>query len=119
MQRAEAEEIREQLLELLDERQEAGPTDYVVQRATAEPDDGSGDEGEWSLVLVFRPTAGAALHGWRQRDLRRISTGEPVSPESMAWDLYGSVLEGGAAASDLPGGHDIPQGDDGIRWLTS
>jgi len=105
--KAAAEEIREQLLELLDERHEAGPTDYVVQRATVEAE---GDD--WGLVLVFRPTASAPLHGWRQRELRRIGTGEPATPEAMAWDIYGAVLERGEVVRETS------EGADGIRWLT-
>jgi hypothetical protein len=112
VRKAEAEEIREQLLELLDERHEAGPTDYVVQRATVEPDPTAADSDEWCLVLVFRPTVTAPLHGWRQRELRRIRTGEEATPEAMAWDVYGTVLEAGGHPDD------VPEGDDGVRWLT-
>lgn len=122
MRKSEAVEVREQLLELLDERHEAGPTDYIVLRATVEPDGASttdDDRDEWSLDLVFRPTADAALHGWRQRELRRISSGEAISAEAMAWDLYGTVLEGGLAVEGSTASSDAPPaGDDGIRWLT-
>ena len=106
MRKVDAEEIREQLLELLDERHEAGPTEYVVERATVEPD---GDD-DWSLVLVFRPTTRAPLHGWQQRELRRITTGEPATPEALGWEVYGLLERGGHP-------DDVPEGDDGIRWL--
>jgi hypothetical protein len=94
VRKVEAEEIREQLLELLDERHEAGPTDYVVQRATvepAEPASGAGDE--WAVVVVIKPTPlGEPVT--RVFDTLRTDADGEVTPEALAWHVYG-LLEAG------------------------
>jgi hypothetical protein len=83
MQRSEAEEVREQLLELLDERHEAGPTSYVVQRATAEPT----DDGEWMLEVVIRPSLLGSPVELRFPHLR-TDDDTAASPEQLAWHVY-------------------------------
>ena len=93
MRKDEAEEIREQLLELLDERHEAGPTDYVVMRATVEPAQASGDVEEWSVVVVVKPTLlGEPVT--RVFETLRTDTDTDVTPEALAWHVYG-LLEAG------------------------
>ena len=91
--------MREQLLELLDERHEAGPTAYVVQRASVET---TGDGGA-CVELVFQPTAGNPYVGIRFVDL----SGEP---ESLAWHIYNSLEAG---SFPVPSGE---PGSDGVRW---
>ena len=91
MEKSEAEEVRELLLELLDERHEAGPTSYVVQRATVEPS----DEVGWMLEVVIRPSLLAPQVAMRYPDLRGTS-GETLTAEQLAWQVY-RQLEDGAA----------------------
>jgi hypothetical protein len=90
MLRSEAEEVREQLLELLDERQEAGPTSYVVQRTTVEP----ASDGDWMLEVVIRPSLLASPVELRFPELR-TDTADSVTPEQLAWHVY-RLLEDGA-----------------------
>jgi hypothetical protein len=85
--KSEAEDVREQLLELLDERHEAGPTSYIVQRATVEPD---GDE--WQLEVVIRPSLLAPQVELRYPDLR-TDDGD-VTPEQLAWHIYRALESG-------------------------
>ena len=109
MDRGDADAVLEQLLEVLDERYEAGPTSYVVNRATVEP---AGES--WELALVFRRTADGPVLGWRQQEL--VSVLDPtsaVTAEQLGWDLYRVVLEEGAGE---------PSGDpdaNGIRWMSA
>ncbi|MDQ1679485.1 MAG: hypothetical protein QOI42_344 [Frankiaceae bacterium] len=109
MDKADADAVLEQLLEVLDERYEAGPTTYVVSRATVEPSDGS-----WALQLVFRREADGPLLGWHQQELVSIvDASSTVTAEQMGWDLYRVVLEAGAGQ---PTGAADPAG---IDWLTA
>ena len=88
MDKSDAEQVREQLLELLDERHEAGPTSYIVQRATVEPvDDG------WQLEVVIRPSLLAAPVQLRYPDLRTDESGD-VAPEQLAWHIYRALESG-------------------------
>ncbi|MDQ1697683.1 MAG: hypothetical protein QOJ03_3036 [Frankiaceae bacterium] len=91
MKQSEAEAVLEQLLEVLDERYEAGPTTYVVNRATVEP---TGTD-QYAVVVVFRRTADGPLLTFTADALVRVSSGEPVSAEQLGWDIYQVVLEGG------------------------
>lgn len=88
MERSEAEEVREQLLELLDERHEAGPTSYVVQRTTVEPD---GDA--WQLEVVIRPSLLATPIERRFPRLHTDDAGD-VTPEQLAWHIYRALEDG-------------------------
>jgi hypothetical protein len=87
--KADAAEIREQLLELLDERHEAGPTAYVINRATVEAD---GDA--WALVLSFHPTESEPAQELRFAELTTEPGGDPMSPESLAWHVYNGLEAG-------------------------
>jgi hypothetical protein len=89
MQRSEAEEVREQLLELLDERHEAGPTAYVVQRATVEAAEG----GEWMLEVVIRPSLLATPVELRYPDLAAAGDAT-ATPEQLAWHVYRQLEDG-------------------------
>ena len=89
MRKGEAEEIREHLLELLDERHEAGPTDYILQRATVEP----ASDDDWAVVVVVKPTLlGEPVT--RVFETLRTDAGDEVTPEALAWQVYG-LLEAG------------------------
>ena len=90
MEKAEAEEVRELLLELLDERHEAGPTSYVVRRATVE----QAEAGGWMLEVVIRPSLMAPNVELLYPDLGSPD-GETLTPEELAWQVY-RQLEGGA-----------------------
>ncbi|MDQ1705929.1 MAG: hypothetical protein QOF18_2295 [Frankiaceae bacterium] len=103
----DAEAVLEQLLEVLDERYEAGPTTYVVNRATVEP---AGDS--WAVRLVFRRTSDGPLLGWHQQELVSIADAtSAVTAEQVGWDLYRVVLEAGAGE---PTG--VPDAA-GVDWL--
>jgi hypothetical protein len=104
---AEATEVREQLLELLDERHEAGPTAYVVNRATVES-----DGGDWSLVLVFHPTEPEPAVGIRFSALATEPGGADVTPESLAWHVYNGLEAGRWAAAGTG-----PADASGVRWV--
>lgn len=96
----------EQLLEVLDERYEAGPTAYVVSRATVEP---AGDDH--AVVVVFRRTADEPLLRFTSDTLVAPGSGDAVTPEKLGWAIYQVVLEGGSG--------DVGEPDaDGVRPLT-
>ena len=59
MHRHEADELLDQLHEVLDERFEAGPAPYVIDTMTAEPGDGD----DWAAEIVYEPSVGAPRHG--------------------------------------------------------
>jgi hypothetical protein len=85
MQRSEADETLDHLHEVLDERFEAGPADYVISHAIAQltgPD-------TYAVEVVYTPQPGAALHG-----LRLASLGART-PLEAAWEIY-RRLEAGA-----------------------
>ena len=89
MEQSEAEEVRELLLELLDERHEAGPTSYIVQRATVE----AADESGWMLEVVIRPSLLAANVELRYPELR-VPGGDGLTPEQLAWQIYRQLEDG-------------------------
>jgi hypothetical protein len=78
MQRSEADETLDHLHEVLEERFEAGPADYVVSHAIAQ---GVGPDA-WAVEVVYTPRPGAATHGLR---LRELDTRTPVE---AAWEVY-------------------------------
>ena len=90
MQKSEAEAAREQLLELLDERHEAGPTNYVLQRATAEA---IGDD-DWGLVVVVRPSLLAPTIEHTFSDVTAGPAGPAGTPEGLAWQVYQALEDG-------------------------
>lgn len=92
MQRADADETLDQLHEILDERFEAGPAPYIINRMTAEP---LGAD-EWAVEVVYRPDATADVRTLRHEQL--TVDGAARTPLELAWDIY-RALEGGAAAS--------------------
>jgi hypothetical protein len=98
MDERDAEEVRELVLELLDERHEAGPTTYELHRAMVEPD---GDA--FAFVLVVRPEAGAGFVGVRFTELA-------TDAEALGWDVYRRLEAGSFPAGEGPGA-------DGIAWL--
>jgi hypothetical protein len=87
--KGEAEEVRELLLELLDERHEAGPTSYVVRRATVEPEERTG----WMLEVVIRPSLLAPDVQLRYPDLTSPD-GATLTPEQLAWQVYRQLEDG-------------------------
>lgn len=89
MEKPEAEEVRELLLELLDERHEAGPTSYVVRRATVEP----AAEAGWMLEVVIRPSLLAPDVELRYPELR-APDGATLTPEQLAWQVYRQLEDG-------------------------
>lgn len=98
MQRAEVDELLDQLHEVLDERFEAGPAPYVIDTMTAEP---SGSD-EWAAEVVYEPAAGASRQGLR------VSGLDERSPLAAAWDIY-RYLESGAIVEGESDEH-------GVRW---
>ena len=95
MLKPEAEQVREQLLELLDERHEAGPTDYVLMRATVEPAEPAPDGADqWAIEVVVKPTLLGSPVTRAFATLQTSADGPPVTPETLAWHVYG-LLEAG------------------------
>jgi hypothetical protein len=92
--RTDAEAVRDQLLELLDERHEAGPTAYVVNRATVEGLDAGDDPDAAAVVLVFRHAVDAAIVERRFDELVTEPGAGPVTAEAFAWHLYNSLEAG-------------------------
>ena len=78
MQRGEADETLDHLHEVLDERFEAGPADYVIDHAIAQ----SVGPDAWAVEVVYTPRAGAARHGLRMSEL-----GERTGLQA-AWEFY-------------------------------
>ncbi|HEX4655147.1 MAG TPA: hypothetical protein VH274_05345 [Mycobacteriales bacterium] len=78
MQRSEADETLDHLHEVLDERFEAGPADYVISHAIAQA---TGPDA-WAIEVVYTPQPGAALQGLRLTDL-----GGRTAVEA-AWEIY-------------------------------
>lgn len=78
MQRSEADETLDHLHEVLDERFEAGPADYVISHAIARS---IGDDA-WGVEVVYTPRPGAATHGLRLHDLNGRT------PLEVAWEVY-------------------------------
>jgi len=99
MQRSVADEVLDQLHEVLDERFEAGPAPYVISHAIAQqtgPDD-------WAVEVVYTPEPGAVAHGLRLSELGERTT------LAAAWEIY-RRLEGGAS--------DETNATDGVIWST-
>jgi hypothetical protein len=97
MQRSDADETLDHLHEVLDERFEAGPADYVIAHAVATP---TGPES-FAVEVVYTPQPGAALHGLRLADLGART------PLQAAWEIY-RRLEGAAAGEVTD--------SDGVVW---
>jgi len=89
--RHEADELLDQLHEVLDERFEAGPAPYVIDTMTAEPADGD----DWAVEIVYEPSTGAARHGLR------LQTLGARTPLEGAWEIY-RHLESGVIAQSEP-----------------
>jgi hypothetical protein len=89
MQRSEADETLDHLHEVLDERFEAGPADYVIDHAIAQ----SVGADAWAVEVVYTPRPGAATHGLRMAEL-----GGRTALQA-AWEIYGR-LEGGEAPDE-------------------
>ena len=83
MQRSEADETLDHLHEVLDERFEAGPADYVIAHAIAKS---VGDA--WAVEVAYAPTANAA-----QRELL-ISELDGRTPLEAAWEIYRTLESG-------------------------
>lgn len=78
MQRSEADETLDHLHEVLDERFEAGPADYVIGHAIAQ----SVGPDAWAVEVVYTPRADAAQQGLRMSEL-----GERTALQA-AWEIY-------------------------------
>ena len=104
MQRAEADELLDQLHEVLDERFEAGPAPYVIDTMTAQP---AGTD-DWVVEVVYEPAAGAPRRGMR------LTVLGARTPLEGAWEIY-RRLEAGAAVDGEP--DEQPQ-DRGVIWAT-
>ena len=81
MQRSEADETLDHLHEVLDERFEAGPADYVIDHAVAQ----SLGPDAWAIEVVYTPRPGAPKHGLRMREL-----GERTALQA-AYEIYGRL----------------------------
>ena len=90
MQRDEATELLDQLHEVLDERFEAGPAPYVIDTMTAEP---AGPD-DWSVDIVYEPTAGAPRQGLR------LTTLQGRAPLEAAWEIYRRIEGGGTGEAE-------------------
>lgn len=90
MQRSDADETLDHLHEVLDERFEAGPADYVIEHATAVAD---GDDG-WLVEVVYTPRPGEPT-----RDVRMRELGGRTALEA-AWEIYRG-LEAGEHETEL------------------
>lgn len=90
MQRSEADETLDHLHEVLDERFEAGPADYVIAHAIAL----SVGADTWAVEVVYTPTPGAAACTIRMDELGGRT------PLEMAWEIY-RTLESGTPTNDV------------------
>jgi hypothetical protein len=86
MQRSEADETLDHLHEVLDERFEAGPADYVIAHAIAK----STGPDAWAVEVVYTPTAGAEQQTLLMAELAGRT------PLDAAWEIY-RTLESGAS----------------------
>jgi hypothetical protein len=84
MQRSEADETLDHLHEVLDERFEAGPADYVIAHAIAAP---SGPD-TFAIEVVYTPTPGA------ETSTIRIDELEERTPLQAAWEIYRRLESG-------------------------
>lgn len=99
MQRSDADEMLDHLHEVLDERFEAGPADYVIAHAIAR---NTGPDA-WAVEVVYTPRPDAAQHGLLMEDMNSRT------PLEAAWEIY-RRLESSAA--------DGTPGADGVAWTT-
>ena len=99
MRRGEADETLDHLHEVLDERFEAGPADYVIAHAIAQP---TGDDS-FAVEVVYTPQSGAPTHGLTMAELNGRT------PLEAAWEIY-RRLEG------EPPGETNATG--GVRWTS-
>lgn len=90
MQRSEADETLDHLHEVLDERFEAGPADYVIAHAIATP---AGPD-EWAVEVAYTPAPGAAQQALLFSDLAGRT------PLELAWEIY-RTLESGTSADTV------------------
>lgn len=90
MRRSEADETLEHLHEVLDERFEAGPADYVIGHAIAQP---TGPD-TCAVEVVYTPQPGAET-----RTLR-VDALDGRTPLETAWEIY-RTLESGPPAHDV------------------
>ena len=84
MQRSEADETLDHLHEVLDERFEAGPADYVIDHAIAQS---TGDDA-WAVDVVYTPAPGAAACTIRIDEL------DGRTPLETAWEIYRTLESG-------------------------
>ena len=84
MQRSEADETLDHLHEVLDERFEAGPADYVIAHAIAKP---SGPES-FAVEVVYTPTPGA------DQQVLLIGELDGRTPLETAWEIYRTLESG-------------------------
>ena len=90
MQRSEADETLDHLHEVLDERFEAGPADYVISHAIAQA---SGPD-TWAVEIVYTPRPGEATSTLRVEEL------DGRTPLETAWAIY-RTLESGTSAESV------------------
>ena len=99
MQRSEADGTLDHLHEVLDERFEAGPADYVIAHAIAQ----STGADTWAVEVVYTPTPGAPVHGLRLHELNGRT------PLEAAYEIY-RRLEGEPSDEAIA--------TDGVVWTT-
>lgn len=90
MQRSEADETLDHLHEVLDERFEAGPADYVIAHAITQP---TGPD-TWAVEVVYTPAPAAAARTIRMDELNGRT------PLETAWEIY-RTLESGTPATGV------------------
>lgn len=90
MRRSEADETLEHLHEVLDERFEAGPADYVISHAIAQP---TGAD-TCAVEVVYTPQPGA------QTCTLRVDELDGRTPLEAAWAIY-RTLESGTSVHDV------------------
>lgn len=84
MLRSEADETLDHLHEVLDERFEAGPADYVIAHAIAT----STGADTFAVEVVYSPTAGAETREIRVDEL------DGRTPLEIAWEIYRTLESG-------------------------
>ena len=84
MQRSEADETLDHLHEVLDERFEAGPADYVIAHAIAKP---TGADS-FAVEVVYTPSPGAEERVLAMDDL------DGRTPLDIAWEIYRTLESG-------------------------
>jgi hypothetical protein len=84
MQRSEVDETLDHLHEVLDERFEAGPADYVIAHAIAT----STGPDAWAVDVVYTRAPGADTCTIRIEEL------DGRSPLETAWEIYRTLESG-------------------------